>query len=79
MRKPELNMKWCLLFILGWMTVNAQGMHDWQTITYMNDITDMVINRNEIWVSSTGGVYKFLPEDSTYQAFSNIEGLGSIT
>lgn len=71
-------MKWCLLFILGWMTVNAQGMHDWQTITYMNDITDMVINRNEIWVSSTGGVYKFLPEDSTYQAFSNIEGLGSI-
>jgi ligand-binding sensor domain-containing protein len=44
----------------------------------MNDITDMVRSGDEIWVSTTGGVYKFKPTDSTYQTFTNIEGLGSI-
>jgi ligand-binding sensor domain-containing protein len=44
----------------------------------MNDITDMVRSENEIWVSTTGGIYKFVPEDSTYQVFTNIDGLGSL-
>jgi hypothetical protein len=60
------------------MGLKAQGLQDWKTITYMNDITDMVRSENEIWVSTTGGIYKFIPEDSTYQIFTNIEGLGSL-
>jgi ligand-binding sensor domain-containing protein len=60
------------------MTLNAQGLQDWKTITYMNDITDMVFSGDEIWVSTSGGIYNFTPEDSTYHAFTNIEGLGSI-
>jgi len=61
-----------------WVASKAQGLNDWQTITYMNNITDMVYSDDEIWVSTTGGVYKFMPEDSTYQSFTNIEGLGSV-
>ena len=61
-----------------WVALEAQGLNDWKTITYMNDITDMVYSENEIWVSTTGGSYKFIPGDSTYQTFTNIDGLGSL-
>jgi ligand-binding sensor domain-containing protein len=44
----------------------------------MNDVTDMVYFEEEIWVSTTGGLYKFVTKDSTYESFTNIEGLGSI-
>ncbi len=74
-----MKIRWffLILFISG-MGLKAQGLQDWKTITYMNDITDMVRSGEEIWVSTTGGIYKFIPEDSTYQTFTNIDGLGSV-
>jgi len=74
-----LKIRWLflILFISG-MGLKAQGLQDWKTITYMNDITDMVRFGEEIWVCSTGGIYEFIPEDSTYQTFTNIDGLGSV-
>lgn len=74
-----MKIRWFfLIFFISGMGLKAQGLQDWKTITYMNDITDMVRSENEIWVSTTGGIYKFIPEDSTYQIFTNIEGLGSL-
>ncbi|MCK4753876.1 MAG: hypothetical protein KAS58_01505, partial [Calditrichia bacterium] len=74
-----LKIRWFfLIFFISGMGLKAQGLQDWKTITYMNDITDMVRSENEIWVSTTGGIYKFIPEDSTYQIFTNIDGLGSL-
>ena len=67
------------LFVFGIIIqLNAQGMSDWQTITYMNDVTDMLIINNDIWVSTSGGVYQFDSADSTYQAYTNVDGLGSL-
>ncbi len=65
-----------VLFII--VQLNAQGMNDWQTISYMNGVTDMLILDDDIWVTTTGGVYQFDPEDSTYLSYTNIDGLGSL-
>jgi ligand-binding sensor domain-containing protein len=68
----------CLLLILTTRS-GAQGIHDWKTITYMNDITDMLYTAGEIWVTTSGGAYKFNPGDSTSVLYTNVEGLGSLT
>jgi ligand-binding sensor domain-containing protein len=74
-----LKIKWFILIIfIVSVRLHAQDLQDWKTITYMNDVTDMVYSEGEIWVSTTGGVYQFNQEDSTYQTFTNIEGLGSL-
>jgi len=58
--------------------LNAQGLHDWKTITYMNDITDLLFADEQIWASTTGGVYRFNIADSTSVLYTNIDGLGSL-
>jgi len=74
-----LKIRWLLINILILsVSLHAQGLQDWKTITYMNDITDMAYSDGEIWVSTTGGIYKFIQEDSSYKTFTNIEGLGSL-
>jgi ligand-binding sensor domain-containing protein len=65
-----------ILFIIP--DLYAKDWHDWQTITYMNDITDMIYFKNEIWISTTGGAYRFSPEDSSYANYTNIDGLGAL-
>jgi ligand-binding sensor domain-containing protein len=79
-QEHKLKITWffIIVFTFGCVVLKAQGLQDWKTITYMNDITDMAHSGEDIWVSTTGGVYKFTPEDSTYQAFTNIEGLGTL-
>jgi ligand-binding sensor domain-containing protein len=56
----------------------AQGIQDWKTITYMNDITDMLYLDGDIWASTTGGIFKYNIEDSSVYSYTNIEGLGSL-
>jgi ligand-binding sensor domain-containing protein len=58
--------------------LQAQGLQDWKTITYLNNITDMVYSHEEIWVSSTGGVYQFNTVDSSYQTYNNLDGIGEL-
>jgi len=38
----------------------------------------MIFSDGNIWVGTTGGVYKFSTEDSSFQTFTNIEGLGAL-
>jgi ligand-binding sensor domain-containing protein len=78
-REFKLKIKWLAIFIIiAGVRLYAQNLQDWRTITYMNDVTDMVYANGEIWVSTTGGAYQFNIEDSTYKTFTNIEGLGSL-
>lgn len=56
----------------------SQKMQDWQTFTYMNNITDILFEENDIWATSTGGVINFDVTDSSSVAFTNVEGLSSI-
>jgi ligand-binding sensor domain-containing protein len=74
-----LKLKW-LTFLIFAASVRlfAQGLQDWQTITYMNDVTDMASANEECWVSTTGGVYNLNISDNTIETFTNIDGLGSL-
>ena len=79
LQECKLKIKWVLLLIIiAGVRLHAQGLQDWKTITYMNDVTDMVYTGVEIWVSTTGGAYKFNIADSTFKKSTNIEGLGSL-
>ena len=66
-QRYNLKVKWHILIIymFVWVALKAQGLNDWKTITYMNDITDMVYSGDEVWVSTTGGIYKFFPGDNS--------------
>ncbi len=70
----------CIIYILILYssTLIAQGLQDWQTITYMNNVTDMLYSDGSIWVSTTGGGYKFNIRDSSAIKYTNIDGLGSL-
>jgi ligand-binding sensor domain-containing protein len=65
------------LFLL-FQTIAAQDLHDWQVITNMNDVTDTEYLIDEIWVSSSGGIYRFNTSDSTSIKYTNIDGLASL-
>jgi len=67
-----------LLILIFVNLVIAQGLHDWKTITYMNDITDLLFTDDQIWASTSGGVYRFDSADSLSVLYTNIDGLGSL-
>ena len=72
--------RYFLIFFLSCTIGNllAQGLHDWQVFTYLNDVRDVEYHDQEIWVGSSGGVYRFNPADSTWQKYSNLDGLKSL-
>ena len=53
--------------------VTAQGLNDWKTITYINDITDLFFSDDQIWASTTGGVYRFDTADSLSVLYTHLE------
>lgn len=67
-----------ILTVVFVVNLAAQGSNDWHTITYMNNITDVIPIEDNIWVATTGGVYIFDPLDSVSTAYTNIDGLGSV-
>ena len=56
----------------------AQGLNDWQIITYMNDVTGVVSLENHIWAGTSGGVYRFYEPDNKPERFTNLAGLASL-
>jgi ligand-binding sensor domain-containing protein len=66
-----------LLFALAPL-ISAQGIHDWQVITYMNDVTGLAVLSNEVWVGTTGGVYRYDATENTVDRFTNLDGLASL-
>ena len=69
-----------LLFVISIFvtSVFTQNIQDWQTFSYMNNVTDILHYDNHIWVTSTGGAYDFNISDSTTEVYTNVEGLSSI-
>ncbi len=72
------KLSFLLLLNLTVQNISAQGLHDWQVITNMNDVTAVQYSNHEIWVGSSGGVYRFKPADSTWQIYNNLDGLKSL-
>jgi ligand-binding sensor domain-containing protein len=67
-----------LLANLAVQNISAQGLHDWQVMTNMNDVTAVQYFNHEVWVGSGGGVYRFRTADSTWQIYNNLDGLKSL-
>jgi len=51
---------------------------DWTTITNKCDIRDIGIFENKIWCATNGGILNYFIPDSTYEEFTNTNGLASI-
>jgi hypothetical protein len=58
--------------------LQAQTFNDWETHSYMNDVKDIIYYDNHIWTATTGGAYKLNVNDSTFQKYTNVDGLGSL-
>ena len=52
---------------------------DWETITDMNDIQDLVIVGEMTWSATTGGIYSYNSTTEKISRYTNIEGLSSIS
>jgi Two component regulator propeller len=81
--EKELCMKknYCTRLLIAWAGIigvaviaNA-GIGDWKNYTDMTNVVGIVGARNEVWVGTGGGILRFTPADSTFQKFTNSEGL----
>ena len=59
-------------------TTQAININDWQTVTNMNFVSDMVFEDSKLWVASTGGLYSYTPGDQNVTSFTNVNGLHAI-
>jgi len=57
--------------------VSAPGK--WQTLSSGNEVLDLLVDDNEVWVATTGGVVRWNAEDGTYQRYTTLDGLASNT
>ncbi len=73
-------MKYILISILIFvLKLFAQGAHDWQTITNANEITDLVIEEEAVWVATTGGIYRYDRQSSEIKRYNSLDGMRSLT
>jgi len=71
------------LYLLGLLIALVYGItfaniYSWKTYTNMYDIRDMVFHENEIWCATNGGVFKYSTLDSTFEIFTNLQGLSDL-
>lgn len=66
---------WMTMFVL-FQSVQAQG-GEWKNYTDMKSIRAVATSDNVLWGGTSGGVFKFNPADSSYQKFTNAEGLST--
>jgi ligand-binding sensor domain-containing protein len=62
------------LFFL-YLSVNAQLLSDWETITDKNDIMGIVVSEELIWAATSGGAFSYHTEYNTVQNYTNLDGL----
>jgi len=66
------------LFLI-FISINGQNISSWQNHTNMTNIKSIVIDNNNIWAGTNGGVFRFLETDSSYQKLTKSEGLSGQT
>jgi ligand-binding sensor domain-containing protein len=67
----------CLLLSVGWKAVQAQ-VYRWQNYTNKDNITSLEYQAGYVWGTTTGGIVRVDPTDSSTKAYINTDGLGSI-
>ena len=66
------------ILLLSALSLFAQGAADWQSITNLNDVEDITISDQAVWAVSGGGMFRFDLRDSTFEKFTNLQGLRSL-
>ena len=67
-----------LLFSLS-LSLFAQNIRDWHTISSMNDINDMTYSEGLLVCATNGGVFKYDIDNGIIEKITNIEGLSSLS
>jgi len=65
------------IFFISLIILSAKAQ-DWQTITSMNEVTDLAVSSQTIWASTTGGIFSYQIESEDIKQYTNIQGLKSV-
>lgn len=67
------------IFLFFLFTIISAGIYnDWDTITDMNEVQDIVFDEDYAWVATTSGIYSYNLSDSQITRFTNLDGLSSM-
>ncbi len=68
-----------LLLLVGMIIVcapaRAQGSGEWKNYTAQNSVQNISVMKGSVWAATKGGVFSYHIADSTFQQFTNSEGL----
>ncbi len=67
------------ILLLTMIVTYAQGLNDWQSITDMNDVNQITVADGAVWAVSNGGMFRFDPQDSSFEKITNLQGLRSLS
>lgn len=56
----------------------AEGVGEWRNYTSMRNATDVAATASEVVVSTSGGLFRWLPSDNVFHQYTSAEGLQSI-
>ncbi len=70
--------KTSLVVLVGILAISFRsvaGIGDWKNYTDMSNVVSLASSRNEVWAGTSGGLFRLSLSDSSFQKFTNSEGL----
>jgi len=64
-----------LFFLFVVITINAQNFERWQIFSSANNILDVAVSEEGVWVAADGSAFMYNPADEQYTVLSKVEGL----
>ncbi len=61
--------------IISGVTAVHAGIGNWKNYTDMSNVVGIASAGNAVWVGTSGGIIRYNPADSSFQKFTNSEGL----
>ncbi len=66
-----------LLFLITILNVSLWGQN-WSSYTNTDNVRRILINNNQIWGVTSGGIVSYRPSDQSITKLTNVDGLGGI-
>ena len=79
MRNAAIILGMLILTMIGGSPSYGRDNSDWTTYIAMNWVNDLLLDSDDVWVASEGGVYRYDLKDSTYTTYTNLNGLAGNT
>jgi ligand-binding sensor domain-containing protein len=74
-----MRYKLTFLFVFAYLSFfYPQQVTNWKIFTDMKNVADVAISGETIWAATDGGAFKHSLTDSTFQTFTNAEGLTGV-